>query len=296
MDDRQLAFISSNWDTTVPFRGQNSSMYDRKLVKKRKRRIAAAIVGCACTFATAALIIVSFLGRYTGTFTITLDENNVDLSLSLKKDFKDPSTVLLVNSLPQYDEKDYNYILANKNVIDTEETDYLQGLNDGNTLDYFKYTFYVKNTGGKTARYNFMVNILENSPDTKTGERYLDDVLRVAIYESDNLDSVSEGEPTVYAKRAYTPHKNENDEYTYQEYKSVSREDATEDDICYGFAEMFESKDRIATLRVKNFEPEQIKRYTIVTWLEGNDPESIGEAPQGAKLKIGVEINAYENE
>ena len=85
---------------------------------------------------------------------------------------------------------------------------------------------------------------------------------------------------------------------TYQEYIAASKERASEDNPYYGFAEKFESADRITTLRVADFKQDQIKRYTVITWLEGEDPESDHrkEAPKGAKIKIGVEINAYENE
>ena len=79
---------------------------------------------------------------------------------------------------------------------------------------------------------------------------------------------------------------------------STSLANANEDNPFYGYAEKFEAEDRVTTLRVKDFKQDDIRRYTIVTWLEGEDPESDHrkEAPKGAKIKIGVEINAYENE
>jgi hypothetical protein len=282
-------------------------LYEKKYVKKRKRRIAAAFIFATSSIATGALVTIAFLGRYTGTFTVTLDEKHVNLSLSQTEDFKEATTVLTVNQLPAYHEYTYQSILAKQARIDNEETDYLDGATFATdedetnrvnplSLDYFKYTFYVKNTGTVTARYNFVVNILENTPDTETGTRYLDNVLRVAIYEND--PGSERGEPKVYAKES-TIYKDLGDgNGTYQEYIAASKERASEDNPYYGFAEKFESADRITTLRVADFKQDQIKRYTVITWLEGEDPESDHrkEAPKGAKIKIGVEINAYENE
>ena len=39
-------------------------------------------------------------------------------------------------------------------------------------------------------------------------------------------------------------------------------------------------------------------RYTVVYWLEGYDPQSTTELtpPQNALIKLGVEINAYEDD
>ena len=283
-------------------------LYEKKYVKKRKRRIAAAFIFATSSIATGALITIAFLGRYTGTFTVTLDEKHVNLSLSQTEDFKESTTMLSVNRLPAYHEYTYGNILAKQARIDNEETDYLDGANFATeedetnrvnplSLDYFKYTFYVKNTGTTTARYNFVVNILENTPDTETGTRYLDNVLRVAIFEND-ADSEIRGEPKVYAKES-TIFKDLGDgNGTYQEYVAATKERASEDNPYYGFANSFETQDRIATLRVNDFKQDDIKRYTIITWLEGEDPESDHrkEAPKGAKIKIGVEINAYENE
>ena len=38
-------------------------------------------------------------------------------------------------------------------------------------------------------------------------------------------------------------------------------------------------------------------RYTMVVWLEGADPQSVPseDYPEGATLKLSVDISAYEN-
>ena len=64
-----------------------------------------------------------------------------------------------------------------------------------------------------------------------------------------------------------------------------------------GYAEQFESPNVVTTLVVSNFKPDEVRRYTIVNWLEGYDPQSnnYSAPPKGARIKLGVEINAYEN-
>ncbi len=64
-----------------------------------------------------------------------------------------------------------------------------------------------------------------------------------------------------------------------------------------GYATQFESDKVICTYDVDNFEKNDANRYTIVTWLDGNDEDSNHtiDAPEGAAIKLGVEINAYEN-
>ena len=61
-----------------------------------------------------------------------------------------------------------------------------------------------------------------------------------------------------------------------------------------GYAQEFVDESTIAIWQVKNVAQGDINRYTIVYWLEGEDPESFGMAPLKAQIKLGIEINATE--
>ena len=275
-------------------------MYELQYVKKRKRRKWVAIGGAIATVGVSTLAIVAFLGRYVGTFTVSLNTGDLDLSLSDSSAFKRKESYLRVNELPQFHEFTYQS-LPDASVIDSEEATYLHGANydkNGNveSLDYFKYTFFVKNSGKIPAKYRISINITDN----KAGEdgRTLDDTLRVMLYENtlNNDDHKLKG---IYAKRSATQHTDEKGEVSFKEAVSVSKEMAAYyGEPFLGYAEEFESYNVIA-----NIEPEEaigvgeIRRYTIVNWLEGYDPQSTNStiAPKGARLKLGVEINAYEN-
>ena len=58
----------------------------------------------------------------------------------------------------------------------------------------------------------------------------------------------------------------------------------------------FTSSEVITTFSGKTLNIGEAKRYTIVTWIEGFRSDSKKPAPKGATIKLGVEINAYENE
>lgn len=273
-------------------------MYELEYVKKRKRRKLVAIIGGISLIGVSALSITSFLGRYVGTFTVSLDTGDVKLTLSRKKDLSLPTSFLRVDYLPQYHE--YTYTSFNDigdEVIDSETTDIDLGATeikeDGtyDGLNFFKYTFYVANVGNVAARYDFTVNIAENKP--ADDGRDLLDTLRVMIYENREEDS---HKSKVYARAYQNRASHIIDDVSYYEAPiSISEEDAKKMGVEFpGYAEKFKNESVITTLSVNNFGVSEIKRYTLVTWLEGFASASDKNAPIGASIKIGVEINAYE--
>ena len=243
--------------------------------------------------------IVAFLGRFVGSFTVSLNTGNVELALSEKLESNQQSSFLRINSIPEFHEYSYSY-LPNDDELDNDQTTYLTGAvmdEEGNaeSMDYLKYTFFVKNIGKVEAKYVLKVNIVDNK--TAVDGRGLDDTLRVVVYEN-GVDG-EEHDKAIYAKRSAVHHINENNEADFREPVTVSEADATPAEPFAGYAEMFETSSCITTRNVENFQPDDVRRYTIVYWLEGNDPQSNNYsdhgAPKGARIKLGVEINAYEN-
>ena len=269
-------------------------MYELEYVKKRKKRKIVAIVGGVSTIVVTSLAIVSFLGRFVGTFTVSLEAKNVSLTLSEKSDFTTQSSFLRVPRLVSFQEFTYSdFEKYGDDAIDSDKTTYELGANykqDSNeleSLNYFKYTFFVKNTGTINARYDFSLNILENT--LSTDGRSLDDTMRVMLYDNGVNDS---HDKTVYAKRATNPHYNSSGELDYSSPITVD-----EGEVGYvGYAKPFESSKVVTTFSVNNFVIGEIRRYTVVAWLEGFRSSNLRSAPEGASIKLGVEINAYENE
>lgn len=270
-------------------------MYELEYVRKRKRRIAVAIVGGISSIVVSSLCIVAFLGRFVGTFTVSLSAGDVKMALSEKHSFANSTTYLRVGSVPRFQEYTYsNFDLIGDEKIDSEETSYDYGGNvskkDGkvSSLNYLKYTFYVKNTGVNPCAYNFAINYKSNASVSDT-ER-LDNTLRVMLYR--DKEDGSGREKIVYGKRSAVAHIDEKGDYDYRSPISTEPDDTING--FYGYAEMFESSEVITAFTVKKIDVNQIMRYTVVFWLEGFRSNEDEKVPEKAKIQIGVKINAYE--
>ena len=121
---------------------------------------------------------------------------------------------------------------------------------------YLAYTFYLTNAGDSEVTFEYEV-LLQNVTQN------LDSALRVRLYE--------DGEPTTYAK-------------------TRSDGGGAED----GCAE-FLSSTVIARKQVTAFAPGDIKKYTIVLWLEGNDADCV-DALIGGTLKTAMMFSVIDGE
>ena len=75
-------------------------MYDLSYVRKRKVKKIAALVSLFTAVGITSLVIVSFLGRTVGTFSVKLTNSDVKLSLSEKSSFKDATSYLHLDTIP----------------------------------------------------------------------------------------------------------------------------------------------------------------------------------------------------
>ncbi len=267
-------------------------MYRLEYVKKRKRRRLVAIVAAVSTVVVTTFCIVAFLGRFVGTFTVSLETRNVDLTLLEKLDSKEHSSFLRINDMPAFQEYTYSYFDRDfsDEEIDNEDSVPFMGANyEGDALksiNFFKYTYYVKNVGANPAIYDWSINILDDV--LSDDGRSLLSTLRVMIY--------VDGEKSVYGLRDSVPHVDEHGNPSYSAPISVSEEQASTEFPFMGYAKEFNSSEVVTTFRGQKLNVGEAKRYTIVTWLEGFRSSNNEFAPRGAKIKLGVEINAYENE
>ena len=281
-------------------------MYDGKYVKRRRRKKAAVVIIGISTAGLTALAIVSFLGRYVGTFTVSLRNNDVKLTLSERSSFENTTSYLRISELQQFDEFDFNRIINKQ--PDNEEYDYTYGASylseDGKPEGYsfFKYTFFVKNVGYIPSSYELKVKILDDKTQEGAGTSTikLSDIMRVMVYENDSNDDTHNYH--VYAKPKGndedTVHKTKDGEVTNREFVS-RRPDSFEmvESDEYPLAENFYDVSTVTYYKDRYLGVDEYRRYTIVTWLEGYDPQSspTKEAPIGATIKLGVEITAYED-
>ena len=283
-------------------------MYDLSYVKKRRRRKIAALVSLFTAIGITSLIIVSFLGRTVGTFSVKLTNTDVRLSLSEKADFKNASSYLHIDKVPMLRETSF-VNLPDASILDNEETPVISDENIAgydekgkpNSIYFVKYTFYIRNTGNSIARYNLSVNISDSQRSLDGTNRYIDDTLRIMVYENDATADGSH-DYRVFAKESdqYNYVKNDKGEYdrTMREFVSIIPDDHKEDpDNGYILAESFISASTAIKIEKGNFAKNDVMRYTLVVWLEGEDPDTDNSElpPEGASLKLGVDIAAYEN-
>ncbi len=122
-----------------------------------------------------------------------------------------------------------------------------------NGRNYFAYTFYVKNTGTEDIDYRAFIKI-------EHLKLAVDEAVRVQIYKN--------GESTVYAKR--------------------TKEGSVQVDP----TPVAETTPFVDTVTICDFEREdfvvdEIDKYTIVCWLEGEDPECVDDI-LGGELKMSM--------
>jgi hypothetical protein len=265
-------------------------------VKRRfRRRVVAIATGIAAT-GVLTMGIVAFLGRHVGTFTIALDTAHVELSLSKTSDFADPQSYLYVNEMHAYSEFKYSG-LPSSSEIDNEETDHTLGAirnpdtGEITSMKFFKYTFFLRNVGMTPASYTMKVLIYDDTP--ATDGRLVSDTLRLQLYAND-AESPDSHESKFSAKPAVDNNVDpETGEETPSEYVSAGPERPSE---YFGLCERFESDSVITTYSVPIMDRDETTRFTLVAWLDGYDPQSKSSlnAPLGATIRLGVEINAYE--
>lgn len=182
--------------------------------------------------------------------------NNGNFSISLDKNlFMDRGIII-------YDDPDYKVFRSELYAEAVEEFDNisykwlptdLDKSNGGshNGDNYVAYTFFIENQGTEVTDY--WSEIIVDDVVKK-----VDEAVRIRVYKN--------GEETTYAK--------------------ASRTGKPETDT-----EKFVSDDEVALDHVENFKPGDINKYTIVIWLEGNDPECTDNI-LGGEIKIHMGFNS----
>ena len=141
---------------------------------------------------------------------------------------------------------------------------------DGNTLpvdldnvngehsgdNYAAYTFYCKNAGTETVTYRYQLYIANMTRD-------IEKAIRVRLYVN--------GEPVTYARTASDG--------------SGPEPGTTE----------FKTETVIAESDIENFAPGDVTKYTVVIWLEGNDPDCLDHLI-GGEFKIDMTMSVIKGE
>lgn len=118
-----------------------------------------------------------------------------------------------------------------------------------NGENYIAYTFFIKNNSENTASYHTTIDI-------QSVIKNVDDAVRVAVYVNDTK--------TVYAKRSSNGEPEPN-------------------------TVPFVSNTQVMSEEITDFKPNTVNKYTIIIWLEGNDPECIDDI-LGGEMNMLMQI------
>ena len=185
-----------------------------------------------------------------GKFVITLDPNaELESSLVLYEDEADKE----VKRKLYADEMPFMDNISIKWLPENIDTE-ADGSHNGE--NYIAYTFYVEHRGKTTVNYWYEVIIDDVI-------KRVDDAIRIMIF----LD----GEPTVYAKINSETKEAEPDTKPFYSSKIVKGENTA----------VLEQR--------KGFTPGDVDRFTIVVWLEGDDPDCVN-AIIGGEIKMHMNI------
>ena len=123
-----------------------------------------------------------------------------------------------------------------------------------NGQNYIAYTFFIENQGNEVLNYHYEIivdDIIKN----------VDEAIRIRIYRN--------GEAVTYAKKNY-----------YDGQPEVNTEP---------FKDIENAEGTIILEKVTDFKPDDMDRFTVLVWLEGDDPDCT-DALIGGELKMHMVI------
>ena len=168
---------------------------------------------------------------------------------------------LTLSETPEYDRTisvlnaDIIYDMTNISGEDLpDNVDKINGTHNGE--NYIAYTFYLINSGNDTVAYKGEMTMGNIT-------RGVDEAVRVAVYKN--------GEKTVYGKTKSNGGGKESD---------CDKE--------------FEASTVVMTTRNDRFKPGAKDKYTVVIWLEGNDPDCVDDII-GGTMKFDMDFKIVEN-
>lgn len=214
--------------------------------KIRKNFLMAAIL--ATGLISALIGVVAYFGLNMGTFVISLEESAYyeGISLSEEKEFYSSYPRLLVRPMSNA----YPIAYSDLSIDDVINTDGNYSDNRGYT--YLGYTFYLKNDGTTTVDLSFNISIVQVTKNVDSATRIMlieDDVNRQIYLKDDSTN-----------RHPY---------------------DTTPDELCTYFI----SDTIVCSHAITNFKPESIKKFSLIIWLEGWDPEC-DDSIKGGQIKM----------
>lgn len=204
-------------------------------------------------------VLITFYGQQAGNFVMSVDYDSYKkgIVLSNTESIDDPQPRLMTN--PVYGARDMTY-----SWLKLEEVTQTEGNYTDPDYDYVAYTFYLTNNGLETVDIVYHIRIIENY-------KSMDSSIRVLVIEDDV--------ETIYQKPD-----------THQGSVPVSYT------IPLQMTENFLSDTIVMRKRFTNFQPESVKKFSVIVWIEGMDPDTTDEILGGMiKLQMNFSIEGEYN-
>ena len=238
-------------------------------MKTKRLHLAPFLLGIILTACSCTIVRKSDLEKKNekGIFALRLENDETSLTMDVHSSFDSPSLYAEdtdIKSLKPYSYVSFDDSAATKfSNIHNEYTDTSIGETTGG-LSFYKFTFFLKNTGQETNSYYLDVKLKD---DKNIG---YDEYLRVMVFEGLNKQ-------TVYAKRSNITSGVEKEKITFDEASEL--------------AELFNDKEDIINIS-NSLDADENRKYTMLFWLEGSDPEC-KDLPDNIYLNVEVNIKGY---
>lgn len=281
----QLAKLEKQGDKDVQLQRQKEGIFQRYHARRDSVDIAKQVrwkrrAGVALVIAVLILLllfIISWLLTTIGDLVISVDSGAAKhgITISANADGSDATLKLSADMVTEVTNITYDWLPA---TLDLEA----DGTHNGR--NYLAYTFYLKNSGKETLNYT---SELRSVRAAKTA----DEACRVMVYRN--------GEPQVYAKQNMTTDDNGDplpfetiykkaipENYTapaetvdpLSEPQNKTPVDTTDEQLVI---QEFADSATVFSDTIEGLEPGATDKYTIVMWIEGEDPECLDEIREG---------------
>ncbi len=276
-------------------------MIAEKLRKRYRNKIIRYCVLGVLFLTITSIVVIAYLGSRIGNYTIQLRQDGRQISLASSYDFKDPTTRLRaetlsdtapisVQELPGDDILDA-YTNSGNHHGDALNQVNSEGYDVGSHGNYMAYTFFMKNMGDVDLNYSVAINLegLESSMQSNGEIHTLDEVIRIRLYQ--NLMSFDESGNVITSHESKTYAKASSESFSADD----NREWVGREDDGFGKAIAFSySSAALIYMEDQSILANEMVRFTVVIWLEGDDPDCNGEIPVGSSIQLGMNIDTYE--
>ena len=278
----QLERLEYKGDKQVQLQRQKEGLFQRYTAKRDSQDIAkqvrwkrrAGIALISLLLVLFLIWIMTWLLTTIGDLVISVDSGAAKkgISISENEDGSGSTFKLSANMVNEVTNITYDWLPA---TLDLEASGSHNGRN------YLAYTFYLTNNGSETLNYQSMLQSVKAAKDA-------DEACRVMIYKNGEPEvfakenrglTTADGSPEPFEKifkkeipENYTPPTAEEIEAAAKEPQNKELVNHTDEEIVI---QPFVDSKTVFNTEIEGLEPGQTDKYSIVMWIEGEDPECL---------------------